>query len=191
MWLVWIKILRLQNLNFEMFRTFVWKQRHGTFRVRLFWTIENFPLIFMPRVVFVTEHLQNRSAWNQVLESHHLISSFISQVSISRSRYWPRWNCRLNILDCRTRKAEVLNSLIINTTAKANDTTDILLCTEDDNSCYRNVCKMSVVSFALAVVFIIGLSYLKLLFQKVRMLQRPMALTTAHFYNQLHLSNIS
>jgi len=51
----------------------------------------------------------------------------------------------------------VLNSLIINTTAKANDTTDILLllCTEDDNSCYRNVCKMSVVSFALAVVFII------------------------------------
>ena len=31
-----------------------------------------------------------------------------------------------------------------------------LLCTEDDNSCYRNVCKMSVVSFALAVVFIIG-----------------------------------
>jgi len=28
-----------------------------------------------------------------------------------------------------------------------------LLCTEDDNSCYRNVCKMSVVSFALAVVF--------------------------------------
>jgi len=65
-----------------------------------------------------------------------------------------------------TRKAEVLNSLIINTTAKANDTTDIfetfatsskrlLLCTEDDNSCYRNVCKMSVVSFALAVVFII------------------------------------
>jgi len=30
-----------------------------------------------------------------------------------------------------------------------------LLCTEDDNSCYRNVCKMSVVSFALAVVFII------------------------------------
>ena len=54
-----------------------------------------------------------------------------------------------------TRKAEVLNSLIINTTAKANDTTDILLCTEDGNSCYRNVCKMSVVSFALAVVFII------------------------------------
>jgi len=33
-----------------------------------------------------------------------------------------------------------------------------LLCTEDDNSCYRNVCKMSVVSFALAVVFIIRLS---------------------------------
>jgi len=32
-----------------------------------------------------------------------------------------------------------------------------LLCTEDDNSCYRNVCKMSVVSFALAVVFIITL----------------------------------
>jgi len=31
-----------------------------------------------------------------------------------------------------------------------------LLCTEDDNSCYRNVCKMSVVSFALAVVFIIN-----------------------------------
>jgi len=30
-----------------------------------------------------------------------------------------------------------------------------LLCTEDDNSCYRNVCKMSVVSFALAIVFII------------------------------------
>jgi len=29
----------------------------------------------------------------------------------------------------------------------------ILVCTEDDNSCYRNVCKMSVVSFALAVVF--------------------------------------
>ena len=57
-----------------------------------------------------------------------------------------------------TRKAEVLNSLIINTTTKANDTTDncyAQLCTEDDNSCYRNVCKMSVVSFALAVVFII------------------------------------
>jgi len=33
-----------------------------------------------------------------------------------------------------------------------------LLCTEDDNSCYRNVCKMSVVSFALAVVFIIILN---------------------------------
>ena len=32
-----------------------------------------------------------------------------------------------------------------------------LLCTEDDNSCYRNVCKMSVVSFALAVVFVISL----------------------------------
>ena len=32
----------------------------------------------------------------------------------------------------------------------------LLLCTEDDNSCYRNVCKMSVVSFALAVVFIIS-----------------------------------
>ena len=32
-----------------------------------------------------------------------------------------------------------------------------LLCTEDDNSCYRNVCKMSVASFALAVVFIIRL----------------------------------
>ena len=32
-----------------------------------------------------------------------------------------------------------------------------LLCTEDDNSCYRNVCKMSVVSFALAVVLIIRL----------------------------------
>jgi len=32
-----------------------------------------------------------------------------------------------------------------------------LLCTEDDNSCYRNVCKMSVVSFALAVVFIISI----------------------------------
>ena len=31
------------------------------------------------------------------------------------------------------------------------------ICTEDDNSCYRNVCKMSVVSFALAVVFIIRL----------------------------------
>ena len=30
-----------------------------------------------------------------------------------------------------------------------------MLCTEDDNSCYRNVCKMLVVSFALAVVFII------------------------------------
>jgi len=28
---------------------------------------------------------------------------------------------------------------------------------KDDNSCYRNVCKMSVVSFALAVVFIIRL----------------------------------
>jgi len=32
-----------------------------------------------------------------------------------------------------------------------------LLCTEDDNSSYRNVCKMSVVSFALAVIFIIRL----------------------------------
>ena len=48
--------------------------------------------------------------------------------------------------------------------AKANDTTDIslqtavlLLCTEDDNSSYRNVCKMSVVSFVLAVIFIIRL----------------------------------
>jgi len=28
---------------------------------------------------------------------------------------------------------------------------------EDDNSSYRNVCKMSVVSFALAVIFIIRL----------------------------------
>jgi len=28
------------------------------------------------------------------------------------------------------------------------------LCTENDNSSYRNVCKMSVVSFALAVIFI-------------------------------------
>jgi len=36
-----------------------------------------------------------------------------------------------------------------------NSTWACLLCTEDDNSCYRNVCKMSVVSFALAVVFII------------------------------------
>ena len=35
----------------------------------------------------------------------------------------------------------------------------LLLCTEDDNSCYRNVCKMSVVSFALAVVFIIKLFF--------------------------------
>ena len=35
--------------------------------------------------------------------------------------------------------------------------TKLLLCTEDDNSCYRNGCKMSVVSFALAVVFIIRL----------------------------------
>jgi len=49
--------------------------------------------------------------------------------------------------DVGTRKAEVLNSLIINTTAKANDTTDILQ--RFDN-------KMSVVSFALAVVFITG-----------------------------------
>jgi len=31
-----------------------------------------------------------------------------------------------NISNVGTRKAEVLNSLIINTTAKANDTTDIL-----------------------------------------------------------------
>jgi len=31
------------------------------------------------------------------------------------------------------------------------------LCTEDDNSSYRNDCKMSVVSFALAVIFIIRL----------------------------------
>jgi len=38
-----------------------------------------------------------------------------------------------------------------------NDSATWLLCTEDDNSCYRNVCKMSVVSFALAVVFIINL----------------------------------
>jgi len=53
-----------------------------------------------------------------------------------------------------TRKAEVLNSLIINTTAKANDTTDILQ-TIQLTSCKANVCKMSVVSFALAVVFII------------------------------------
>jgi len=34
-----------------------------------------------------------------------------------------------------------------------------LLCTEGDNSCYRNVCKMSVVSFALAVVFIITVKH--------------------------------
>jgi len=33
----------------------------------------------------------------------------------------------------------------------------LLLCTEDDNSSYRNVCKMAVVSFALAVIFIIRL----------------------------------
>jgi len=32
----------------------------------------------------------------------------------------------------------------------------LLLCTEDDNNSYRNVCKMSVVSFALAVIFIIS-----------------------------------
>jgi len=31
--------------------------------------------------------------------------------------------CKINLI---TRKAQVLNSLIINTTAKANDTTDIL-----------------------------------------------------------------
>jgi len=37
-----------------------------------------------------------------------------------------------------------------------------LLCTEDDNSCYQNVCKMSVVSFALAVVFIITLELTRL-----------------------------
>jgi len=36
-----------------------------------------------------------------------------------------------------------------------NNIAILLLCTEDDNSCYRNVCKMPVVSFALAVVFII------------------------------------
>jgi len=36
-----------------------------------------------------------------------------------------------------------------------------LLCTEDDNSCYRNVCKMSVVSFALAVVFIISVRLIR------------------------------
>jgi len=41
--------------------------------------------------------------------------------------------------------------------AKIQQGLRVLLCTEDDNSCYRNVCKMSVVSFALAVVFIIRL----------------------------------
>ena len=50
---------------------------------------------------------------------------------------------------------------IINITAKANDTTDIFkrfdTMITDDNSSYRNVCKMSVVSFALAVIFIIRL----------------------------------
>jgi len=47
-----------------------------------------------------------------------------------------------------TRKTEVMNSLIINITAKANDATDIL-------QTFRSVCNMSVVSFALAVIFII------------------------------------
>jgi len=28
----------------------------------------------------------------------------------------------------------------------------LLLCTEDDNSCYRNVCKMSVVSLLCSVI---------------------------------------
>jgi len=37
------------------------------------------------------------------------------------------------------------------------DQHSLLLCTEDDNSSCRNVCKMSVVSFALAVIFIIRL----------------------------------
>ena len=43
----------------------------------------------------------------------------------------------------------------------SNITTVLLLCTEDDNSSYRNVCKMSVVSFALAVIFIRRGLYLK------------------------------
>jgi len=41
-WIVWIKIPRMDHLNFEMFRTFVYKQRCETFVVRLFWTNENF-----------------------------------------------------------------------------------------------------------------------------------------------------
>ena len=77
-----------------------------------------------------------------------ILSTYICR----RTRKSISFRCR----DFVARKAEVLNSLVIHTTAKANDTTDILQrCTEDDNSCYRNVCKMSVVSFALAVVFII------------------------------------
>jgi len=47
-----------------------------------------------------------------------------------------------------------------------------MLCTEDDNSCYRNVCKMSVVSFALAVVFIILHSCTKQLHYDVNITSR-------------------
>ena len=45
----------------------------------------------------------------------------------------------------------------LNWQSQTRNSFKLLLCTEDDNSYYRNVCKMSVVSFALAVVFIIRL----------------------------------
>ena len=44
-WPVWIKVSLMQHLNFKMFCTFVSKQRHGTFVVRLFWTNEKFPRV--------------------------------------------------------------------------------------------------------------------------------------------------
>ena len=52
-------------------------------------------------------------------------------------------------------KAEVLNSLIMKITAKENDMNDSASCTDDDKRGYQNVCKMSFISFSLAVSFII------------------------------------
>jgi len=52
----------------------------------------------------------------------------------------------------------------------------------DDNSCYRNVCKMSVVSFALAVVFIIK----QVMFYKTKLVGFHMLLKQGSFFTVVH-----
>jgi len=51
--------------------------------------------------------------------------------------------------------AFLLNEWPIRTCSKI--TAVLLICTDDDNRSYRNVCNMSFVSFALAVIFIVRL----------------------------------